>query len=67
MKEKTLKALERYGIHNEQELEEAFKKQKKLDIGIFTERMKGRNETIFDRRICERNRELEASSSEASR
>ena len=42
MKERTLKALKRYGIHNEKELEEAYKKQQKLDIGIFTRDQKSK-------------------------
>lgn len=38
MKESYMKILKRYGIHNEKELEEAYRKQEKLDVGIFTKR-----------------------------
>ena len=34
--------LEEYGIHNDKELEEAIKKQKPLNIGIFVSPVPGR-------------------------
>ena len=40
LSEKTLKALERYGIHNEEELVKAYEEQEKIDISIFTQTCK---------------------------